>query len=65
VDADQVTYIVLDPDNSPWFAFGSFGSPLTRSAALSEDNRSTLFALAEAANETPLSSRVLSARFTS
>jgi hypothetical protein len=67
VDADQITYTVLDPEDSPWSGFGSFGGPLTRAEALSEDNRSTLFALVDAiaANERRISSRILSSVLTS
>jgi hypothetical protein len=67
LNAEQITYTVLDPDNSPWSAFGSFGGPLTRSEALSEDNRGPLFALVDAiaANETRISSRILSSGLTS
>ena len=63
VDAEQITYTALDPEDSPWSGFGSFGDPLTRSEALSEENRSTLFALVDAiaANERRISGRILSA----
>ena len=62
VDAEQITYTVLGPEDSPWSGFGSFGSPLTRSEALSEDNRGALFALVDAiaANERRISNRILS-----
>lgn len=62
VDAERITYTVLGPEDSPWSAFGSFGGPLTRSEALSEDNRNTLFALVDAiaANERRISNRILS-----
>jgi hypothetical protein len=67
VGAEQITYTVLDPEDSPWSEFGSFGCALTRSEALSEDNRNTLFALVDAiaANERRISSRILSSGLTS
>jgi hypothetical protein len=67
VNAEQITYAVLDPENSPWSTFGSFGGPLTRSEALSEDNRGPWFTLVDAiaANERRISSRILSSGLTS
>ena len=62
LDSEGIHYAVLEPNDSPWPAFGAFGPILSRKQALEGPIAQDLFGLVDAivANERRLSSRILS-----
>jgi hypothetical protein len=57
----DIVYSVLEPGDSPWTDFGTFGAILTRDAALNGEHSHNLFNIVDAvaANERRISSRIL------
>jgi hypothetical protein len=61
IDAADLVYSVIEPEQSPWSDFGAFGKVLPRDEVLNSSDSNSLFLFVDAiaANEPRLAARIL------